>query len=209
MISKYNNYTIVFFGDSITDSGKNHNPNHPDGSGFVNMIKSEIEVYYQDVKINIINEGISGNKTEDLIDRFDEAVKIHNPNIVFLLIGINDIWHPYGEGKKADLYEVISNLKKIVTIFKEKKIRTIVMTPFLFPVDEYLKDMIFIFNELYYEMTKYITSERIEYIDLYRPLKEYALIKGHHTVTLDGVHPTILGHGIIAQQVINYLWESE
>ena len=104
---------------------------------------------------------------------------------------------------------MISNLKKIVTIFKEKKIRTIVMTPFLFPVDEYLKDMIFIFNELYYEMTKYITSERIEYIDLYKPLKEYALIKGNHTVTLDGVHPTILGHGIIAQQVINYLWESE
>ena len=158
--------------------------------------------------ITIINKGISGNKTNDLLDRINEILN-EEPHVVIILIGINDIWHPYGEGKKANLNEVISNLKKIVTIFKEKKIRTIVMTPFLFPVDEYLKDMIFIFNELYYEMTKYITSERIEYIDLYRPLKEYALIKGNHTVTLDGVHPTILGHGIIAQQVINYLWESE
>ena len=55
----------------------------------------------------------------------------------------------------------------------------------------------------------FITENKIEYIDLLKPLKEYALIKGNHTVTLDGIHPTILGHGIIAQQVINYLWISE
>ena len=83
------------------------------------------------------------------------------------------------------------------------------MTPFLFPVDEYLRGLIFVFNELYYEIDKFITENKIEYIDLLKPLKEYALIKGNHTVTLDGIHPTILGHGIIAQQVINYLWISE
>jgi lysophospholipase L1-like esterase len=202
------NKKIIFFGDSITDANRLLNPKYPNGFGFVSMINDDYAINHSYANITILNKGISGNKTSDLLNRIDDILN-ESPDVVIILIGINDIWHPYGEGKKADLYEFISNLKKIVNTFKEKKIRTILMTPFLFPVDEYLKDMIFIFNELYYEMTKYITSERIEYIDLYKPLKEYALIKGNHTVTLDGVHPTILGHGIIAQQVINYLWISE
>ena len=44
-MEKYRNNTIIFFGDSITDASKSFNPNHPYGSGYVNMVKTEIEVY--------------------------------------------------------------------------------------------------------------------------------------------------------------------
>ena len=201
MISKYNNYTIVFFGDSITDSGKNHNPNHPDGSGFVNMIKSEIEVYYQDVKINIINEGISGNKTEDLIDRFDEAVKIHNPNIVFLLIGINDIWHLYDKGEIPNITAIIDRIDMIINKIKNIQSDVVILTPFLFPTDEYFENLMPYFNELINNLYDYLIKNNLTYINLYKILKENQNLPP----TKDSVHPTIYGHAIIAQSIINFL----
>ena len=203
------NKKIIFFGDSITDANRLLNPKYPNGFGFVSMINDDYAINHGYANITILNKGISGNKTGDLLNRINEDVLSENPDVVIILIGINDIWHPYNENKKADKVQIINNLKEIVRILKENKIRVILMTPFLFPVDEYLRGLIFVFNELYYEIDKFITENKIEYIDLLKPLKEYALIKGNHTVTLDGVHPTILGHGIIAQQVINYLWISE
>ena len=84
MLQDYKDKTIVFFGDSVTDTCKIFHPDHKYGAGYVSMVKTELDVTYQDLNIKVYNEGIGGHKTEDLIARFDQDVKTKNPNIVFV-----------------------------------------------------------------------------------------------------------------------------
>ena len=55
-IDSYKDKTIVFFGDSITDTCKMFCKDHPYGGGFVNMIKTELDVSYPTLNIKVYNE---------------------------------------------------------------------------------------------------------------------------------------------------------
>ena len=51
-----------------------------------------------------------------------------------------------------------------------------------------------------------ISEYDVEYVDTYRVLKKYADLGGNDSVTKDSVHPTQLGHGIIAHELDKYFW---
>ena len=91
--NKSNNYivdeNIVFFGDSITN-------------------KYKVEEFFPNN--HVINSGISGDGSEDLLKRMDDVYK-YNPSKVFLLIGINDLNHDIKENKN----EILKVLEKIDT----------------------------------------------------------------------------------------------
>ena len=201
MLSSYKDKTIVFFGDSVTDTCKMFHSNHPYGAGYVGIIKAEFDVSFPDLNIKLFNEGIGGNKTEDLIARFDNDVKSKKPDLIFLLIGINDVWHLYDANIKPNIKEIIKRINLIVNKAKEIGSEIVLMTPFLFPTDSYFEGLVPHFNELINAMYEYIETNNLEFIDLYK------LMQNNQTfsVTKDSVHPTLYGHGIIAQAVINYL----
>lgn len=201
MLQDYKDKTIVFFGDSVTDTCKIFHPDHKYGAGYVSMVKTELDVTYQDLNIKVYNEGIGGHKTEDLIARFDQDVKTKNPNIVFLLIGINDVWHIYDRGEKPNAKEIMNRIDLIVKKVKELNSDIVLLTPFLFPTDEYFKGLIPDFNELMEEFYQYINTTNIDLIDIYKLMGENQKI----AVTKDSVHPTLYGHGIIAQAIMEYL----
>ena len=81
---------IVFLGDSITQGGVGKN-------GYVTKIKEELQSKHKDLDIEIIGAGISGNKVPDLQRRVEKDVIAKKPTIVYIYIGINDVWH--GEKK--------------------------------------------------------------------------------------------------------------
>ena len=201
MLSDYKNKTIVFFGDSITDTCKWYHQEHPYGAGFVNILKSEFDVSYPDLNIKVFNGGIGGNKTEDLILRFDQDVKSKKPDIVFLLIGINDIWHPYDKNIEPNINDIIYRIDQIITNIKNINSKIVVLTPFLFPNNDYFNNLMPYFNNLSNEYLLYIKENNIEYIDLYKIMKK----SNTFNITKDSVHPTLYGHGIIAQAIIEYL----
>ena len=113
---------IVFFGDSITQAGVNP-------GGYIDKMKSMLEK--QGIKDNyqLIGAGIGGNKIYDLYLRYEEDVLVHNPDVVLIWVGVNDVWHKtsYGTGTDADKFE-----KFYVTLIKKlqsKGIKVIVATP--------------------------------------------------------------------------------
>ena len=87
---------VVFLGDSITDF-------------------YDLDKYYPDVKV--VNSGIDGNSTYQVLDDMKERVYIYNPSKVFILIGTNDIIH----GKNVD--EIVNNIKKIMIIKEGMEIK--------------------------------------------------------------------------------------
>jgi len=87
---------ILFQGDSITDAGRNKkNPvaNKGLGRGYPNHVAEALHKDYPQLNLQIHNRGISGHKVPDLAKRWQRDCIDIQPNILSILIGVNDIWH--------------------------------------------------------------------------------------------------------------------
>ncbi len=113
---------IVFLGDSITQAGVNP-------GGYIDRMKTMLEK--QGIKDNyqLIGAGISGNKIYDLYLRYEEDVLVHNPDVVLIWVGVNDVWHKstHLTGTDPDKFEkfYVALLKKL----QAKGIKVILATP--------------------------------------------------------------------------------
>jgi lysophospholipase L1-like esterase len=90
---------ILFQGDSITDFGRNREegnlPNKQSmlGSGYPLFIAANLLANHVAAELNIYNRGISGDKVFQLAERWDADCLDLKPNIVSILVGVNDYWH--------------------------------------------------------------------------------------------------------------------
>ena len=93
------NQTVLFQGDSITDAGRSRekasiaNDQAGLGSGYAGMAAVELLLDRPDYNLKVYNRGISGNKVFQLADRWQEECIKLQPNLVSILIGVNDFWH--------------------------------------------------------------------------------------------------------------------
>lgn len=90
--------TILFQGDSITDCGRNRkqesaNVGRAFGTGYPLLIASKLLADHPKAKLTTYNRGISGHKVPDLDKRWDKDCIDLKPDILSILIGVNDIWH--------------------------------------------------------------------------------------------------------------------
>ena len=89
---------ILFQGDSITDAGRDKKkqwPNHAGsfGTGYANLLASWLLEELASEKLTIYNRGISGNKVYQLDERWQADCLDLKPNVLSILIGVNDYWH--------------------------------------------------------------------------------------------------------------------
>jgi lysophospholipase L1-like esterase len=89
---------ILFQGDSITDSGRNKedtgfNTARNLGSGYPMLAGAAILNKYEALNLKIYNKGISGNKVYQLAERWDKDCLELKPDVLSILIGVNDLWH--------------------------------------------------------------------------------------------------------------------
>ncbi len=90
---------ILFQGDSITDAGrdrsreKNANDARALGSGYAYFATAQLLAEHPVANLQIYNRGISGNKVFQLAERWDADCVALRPDVVSILIGVNDIWH--------------------------------------------------------------------------------------------------------------------
>jgi len=90
---------IAFFGDSITQAGAR-------AGGYCKLIDEAIAKGRPDLGAKIIFAGISGHKVPDLQGRLDRDVLSKKPTVVFIYIGINDVWHSQsGRGTPKDKFD--------------------------------------------------------------------------------------------------------
>jgi lysophospholipase L1-like esterase len=115
--------TIVFIGDSITDAGRTELAYKPLGNGYVNFAANTLLAKFPNYRLNIINTGVSGDTVRLLAKRWDQDCIQHNPDVVSVMIGINDLWRQHVEQERLheavfpQEYEItyrllLSNLKR-------------------------------------------------------------------------------------------------
>ncbi|BBO31003.1 SGNH/GDSL hydrolase family protein [Lacipirellula parvula] len=105
--------TLLFQGDSITDAGRSReaageaNSQPALGNGYAWLAASQLLVDRPGDGIKIFNRGISGNKVPNLDERWQADCVDLKPNVLSILIGVNDIWRTFDRGEKgtAEIYE--------------------------------------------------------------------------------------------------------
>jgi len=104
---------VLFQGDSITDAGRDRGqeskPNHVRalGDGYAFLIAAQLLAERPDAGLKVYNRGISGHKVFQLAERWDKDCLTLKPNLVSILIGVNDIWHTLNGNYQGtvDIYE--------------------------------------------------------------------------------------------------------
>ncbi|MFD2623891.1 SGNH/GDSL hydrolase family protein [Salibacterium salarium] len=90
-------------GDSITEEGRFEDPNDI-GDGYVKLIHDFLLVHHPSLQLEIINQGIGGNRVTDLADRWEKDVLDYNPDWVCISIGINDVWRQLDSPDMEQIY---------------------------------------------------------------------------------------------------------
>ena len=112
---------IAFFGDSITQGGARPN-------GYCRLIGEAIEKQRPELGVKIVYAGISGHKVPDLQGRLDRDVLSKKPTIVFIYIGINDVWHSVrGRGTSKDQFD--AGLRDLIKKISAANAKIVLCTP--------------------------------------------------------------------------------
>jgi len=113
---------VIFFGDSITQMGVNE-------GGYIWQMQQLLKEKNIDAQWQLTGAGIGGNKVYDLYLRMPEDVLAKKPDIVFIYVGVNDVWHKTTHGTGTDLDKFEKFYEAIILTMQAKKIQVILVTP--------------------------------------------------------------------------------
>lgn len=191
---------IIFFGDSITQAGVTP-------GGYIMRIDSMCTAEGMKESYQFTGAGIGGNKVYDLYLRIEDDVLAKNPDMVFIYVGVNDVWHKAtsGTGTDADKFEKF--YQAIIKKLKEKNIKVVLCTPatigekndFSNPQDGDLNQYSKIIRDL-------ATKNSLPLVDLRKLFLAYNLTnnpenKTKGILTTDGVHLNAKGNQLVADEM--------
>lgn len=200
--------TILFQGDSITDAGHSLDVDNPSayGMGYPNLLASYLT--YSDPENTVYNCGISGNRVVDLYARWKKDCINLKPDVLTILIGVNDVWHDFYErpnGVEPEKFETVYRMLLEETLQKLPGIRIILMGAYLLhgtSTDENW-DVFSADVKVRRDITKKLASEfDLEYIDLQSAFERELEKNPAHCFSVDGVHPSPAGHELIKREWI-------
>ncbi len=198
---------IVAIGDSITQAG-----------GYLRAMDAVFAQQYPALKVpKTINAGISGQKAEDLVKRFDRDVVRRHPAIVTISIGINDVWHRLGRPADPEVLAAYSkNLDRMVKMAKDAGIQVYLLAPTV--IEENPKSEGNLRLKKYVEVGKEVAKKNdCTYVDLHEMmLKAIRNWNAKHPLprattqpinffTSDGVHMRAMGDAVMAIGVLRAL----
>ena len=196
---------IVFLGDSITAGGVKP-------QGYVTLLTAAIKAAHPDLGIETFGAGISGNKVPNLQARLEKDVIAKKPTLVFIYIGINDVWHwkKNNEGVMAggttkELFE--SGLKDIIAKVNAAGARVILCTPSVIGEkndgsnerDAMLEEYSVISRKVAADTGSQLVDLRKAFIDHLKANNPDNLPKG--ILTGDGVHLNPKGNAFVAAEM--------
>ena len=199
---------VLFYGDSITDAGRNRDLLYGEESLGFGYVKYAAEGLRERgfAEEEIINRGISGNRIVDLYARIKADCWNHKPDFISVLIGVNDVWHEieHQNGVELDRFEkmyrfLIEDTKKALP-----GVTMILCEPFVLkgPATTEKFDR---FMEVY-KYAEVVKKLAEEYGLYYLPLQETLTKTAGDNETeylSDGVHPAVAGAKLIANEWLN------
>lgn len=205
----YPNDRIVFFGDSITDAARNRDDAEDLGHGFPLFIASRLGSKYPEMNLSFYNRGNSGDKIADLNGRLDDDVLSLMPDVVSIMIGVNDTWHnvespDFGSAKVAKVFE--TNYRKLLRNLTRAGVsRIILMEPFVLPIPKNRTTWRVDLDQKIQAIRLLAAEFHAEFISLDGLMNAAGISHGFELYTKDGVHPTPVGYGLITDEWMRHV----
>lgn len=195
---------ILFLGDSITDVGRNISNGSlvSIGQGYALMVSGQLGVRYPG-RFTFENRGISGNRVVDIYARIKADCWNEKPDVVSVLVGVNDVWHELACNNGVDYERFYRVYRALVTdtMHALPNVKMMLMEPFVLhgtatneSWDVFHREVL-----LRAEATKRIAEETgVLFVPLQQNLDSACSICPVPYWLGDGVHPTPAGHQLIA-----------
>jgi len=192
---------VLFQGDSITDAGRRSSPDGL-GSGYVSIVRGWLASAHPDLEIQVLNRGVGGDRTQELLSRWKEDCVAIRPHVLSLMIGVNDVWRKKGEWNGQTyipLPDYRRNLSMLLDRAEAAGIRQLVlMSPTTIEPEND--------GELNTLLGAYDAAVREEaarrgsaYVPARQKLMEIRERMTDVAWTREGCHPTTAGHTVLAQ----------
>ena len=200
-------HRIVCLGDSITQGGEAP-------GGYVWLVRRYLAALYPNIEV--INAGISGNKSTDMLARFQRDVLDKHPDLVTISVGVNDVWHgfydnhPAGDGPLGiPLTDYRSHVEEMIKRARAAGAGVVVLSTTVIHEDLQNSENAKLvgYNATLRDLAR---KYRAGFIDFQKPFQ--AMIKAYRTtgardnlLTGDGVHMNPLGNKVMAYTILSGL----
>ncbi|MBE7038667.1 MAG: lysophospholipase [Ruminococcaceae bacterium] len=205
---------ILFQGDSITDAGRNREYLYGTDVGYVHLVTSKLLFDYPG-EFECFNRGISGNRIVDLYARIKIDIINLKPDILTILIGVNDVWHEVKRQNGVDNQKYKKIYSMLIEEIKEAlpDTKIFILEPFVLcgSATEENYDTFRLEVEKRAQSAKEIAAKfNLPFISLQDKF-DMALTKLNDVSywLKDGVHPHIAGQKLIANEVLKSFKENK
>ena len=195
---------ILFIGDSITDVKFNSRFRFRFRvkNIYATQLKKKFRKYSK--KINVDIKGIASNRTYHVYDRLTKDCINLKPDVVIMLIGVNDAWENYGPENYPPLLRPMEpHIREIYRRLKTElpDAQILYIMPFLIDAVEEKFPFHKILDE-YRELLKAVALEHgATVIDMQKVFNEAQKTTAPKNLAVDGIHPTSLGHKVMADAI--------
>lgn len=199
---------LLFTGDSITDVERERPIGEAPyglGEGYPKLVSGMLTAYRPELKIHIMNTGISGNRVRDLKERWQRDVLDLKPDWVSMMIGINDIWRhfsrPFQPSEWVGKEEYVTTYRELIEITKPQVKGMVLIAPYY--IDKNEEDPMTAMVRTYANEVKKLASEYdLVFCDVQKEFDEVQNKLHHMGISNDRVHPNgghTPGHFILAK----------
>ena len=197
---------ILFQGDSITDAQRVRDTEVIGGymgCGYPTLVAGKL-AYEAPGKYEFLNRGISGNRIVDLYARLKSDLINLKPDVLSILIGVNDVWHEFmcENGVETARFERLYNIIIEDVRAALPGIKIMLLEPFVLPgganegrYDEFYKEV----KEKAEAVKRVAEKNNVVFVPLQEKMEKLAEAAGPDKVLADGVHPLAAGHELIKQ----------
>ncbi len=202
---------VLFQGDSITDAGRDRNNGAFNNSGALGygyplFAGAGMLEKYPELDLKVTNKGISGNKVYQLAERWDTDCLSIKPDVLSILIGVNDLWHKLtgNYNGTVDVYhnDYIALIER--TLKALPGIKLIICEPFAVPGVKAVDDKWYPEFYSYQKAAKEIAEKFSAVFVPFQKVFDEAIKKAPGSYwTPDGVHPSLAGAQLMAAAWLN------
>jgi lysophospholipase L1-like esterase len=185
---------IAFLGDSITQQGNDS------AAGYVRLVVSGLEA--AGIKVSYVPAGISGHKSDQMLNRLDRDVLSKKPDWMTLSCGVNDVWHG---ARGIPLPQYKSNITEIVTRAKAGGTRVMILTSTMIGEDQENANnqKLAAYNEFLCQLAKAKDCLLADLnADMQAALKAIPAPHQGNQLTTDGVHMNPMGNLMMASGIL-------
>jgi lysophospholipase L1-like esterase len=198
--------TVLFQGDSITDNGRDRKAADPNttgqlGGGYPYLIAAAALAAEPTRGLRFFNRGVSGNKVPDLTRRWDDDTLAIKPDVLSILIGVNDLWHKLNGAYNGTVADYERGFGDLLAATRQAlpRVRLIVLEPFVLPTGVVESKWFPEFDERRAAAARVALAARATFIRTQLLFDRLIRKTPPAYWAADGVHPTPAGHAAIAK----------